>query len=479
VPVSRAALRAYGDPLGYLDLLLRTGQDRRAEAWIRYLRDVSPRFEGYRATYARYIGLLEAQDRAGEAYEWRRFQRELAAGSLYSLGPDALLAVRDVARWATWALVVALVALGSALGARAWTQQSQDLAPLGGRYRSWALHPISRARRLLISYWGFGEKLVLVALLAGLLVALSAWTWSGRTLERAQAQVLNFGTYGGAWFYDGLERLSLDVASPEAHFLRGLSAQLDGDDVTARQQYAASGGDACATNNLGVLLDQRGNPVGARELYRAALDRQPDLVAAAYNLGLNPNGFEANFQRDFRQEARLCYPSQRTIYAALDGALSGDVRRMLTNPWAYLTRFPSGLRGPLQWLWVVPLLLAVGVAVLWLFVPRLPTTRGSGRPWRYRVLAVVMPGVAFLDVAWGMVLLLTWSATLVGGLSALGLLRFGYLLDLSAGRTPALLLTLLALCYAVNTPIVLLDEVRLMRRERRSRGVKDVGRAGN
>ncbi|WP_110888010.1 hypothetical protein [Deinococcus yavapaiensis] len=466
LPMNRAALLAYGNPLGYLDLLLDQQKTRRADAWIRHLRVLSPRFEGYRDVYARYADVLEAQGRDGEAFDWRRFSDELSSGTPYNLGPNALLAVRDVARLATLAVVASLLAMLLSFGARAWTQQGKDLAPLGGRYRSWARHPLSRLRRILLSYWGFGEKLVLVALLAALLVVLGAWTWSSRTYVRAGTDVLNFGTYGGAWFYDGLERLGLDVASREARFVRGLAAQLDDDTATAREQYGLAGKSGCNLNNVGVLLAGGGDPATARARYRDALALSPNLVAPAYNLGLEPGGFETNFQRAYRVGPRLCYPDARSVGAAVDGVLTGEIRTITNNPWAYLTRFPSGLAQPLQWAWVGLLLFACGLSFLWLLVPRVPGSKVARRPWRYRLLAFLFPGVAFLDVAWGLVLLLAWATSLVAGGATLGLARFPYLLDFSGAGVRTTLLLALAVTYGLNTLLLLLDEVAHVRRVR-------------
>lgn len=464
LPVSRSALRAYGDPLGYTRELFAQNKTRRAEAWLAYLRDTSPRFEGYRGVYGDYVRLLEAQDRGGEAYGWRAFSRELDRGSLYDLGPDALLAVRDVARLAALALLVALAGAALALSARAWPQQTRDLAPLGGRWRAWARHPLSRVRRLLIAYWGFGEKLVVVGLLVGLLVALSAWTWSARTHAREGAEVLNFGTLGGAWFYDGLETLGLELGSPDARLLRGLAAQLDGDVRAAREQYGDADRDPCATNNLGVLLSEGGDPVGARAQYRLALTLDPTLPAPAYNLGLDVGSFETSFQRQFRSGPRLCYPSLRRIDGAVDGLLGGDLAEAARDPWTALTRFPSGLPRPVQWLWAGALLFATGLSVLWLFVPRVREARAARTPWRFRALSALLPGVAFLDVAWGLVLLLSWSVGIVGVLGAAGVLRFPFLVDLRAPGISAIPVALLIGCYAVNTLLLVLAALTRPRR---------------
>lgn len=468
LPVSQAALRAYGDPLGYVLTLFGSGNSRRLDAWMAYLRDVSPRFGGYRGVYERYARRLDLQDRAGEAAEWRRFSKELDAGSLYNLGEAGLLAARDVARWATFALALALLAAALALGALAWPLQGADLAPLGGRWRSWLLHPLSRARRILLAYARFGEKLTLVAMLATLLITLSAWTWAVRTQERASAPVLNTGTYGGAWFYDGLDNLGLDNGV-EARLLRGLAAQLGGDPAAARDQYLAGPPDACVLNNLGVLAQNRGDDLGARQNYRAALARDPSLLAPAYNLNLNPGGFEANFQRQFRSGPRLCYPDLRATYRAADGRLGGEVTQIIRDPFAYLTRLPTGLPRPVQWLWVAALLLVCFVSALWLLVPRPPSARGAPHPWPYRVLGVLLPGTALLDGAWGLVLLLAWSAAGVGLLAGVGWLRFPYLANLSGGGAYLTLLTLLATAYVVNLLALVLRLLSAIRRRPASR----------
>ncbi|ADV66699.1 hypothetical protein [Deinococcus maricopensis] len=469
VPVNADALRAYGNPLGYLRTLLAQNRLQRADAWLRYLRDTTPRFEGYVGVYTHYANLLDAQDRAGEANEWRTFTRELARGSLYNLGPDAPLAVRDAARTLAGALLIAIIAAYLTLGARGWPTQTRDTRTLGGRWRSWALHPLSRARRTLISYTGFGEKLVMNALLIGLVFALGTWTWASRTYVRADAAPLNFGTYGGAYFYDGLDRLNLDPSSREVHLLRGLAAQLDGEVSTAREQYSAALPNACAQNNLGVLSQGVGDAPGARSAYRDALTSNPDLSAPAYNLGLNPAGYEAAFQRTYRPDTpRLCYPSLRDTYAAVDGALGGELTQVFSNPWTYLTRLPTGLPRVLQWAWAALLLLVTFVSLLWLLLPRLPLAPGADRPALFRVLAVLLPGTAFLDGAWGMVLLLTWATTVVGLLVQGGWVHLPYLLDLTTPAARAALTATLLLTYSLNTLLVVGDELRLARRRRRA-----------
>ncbi|WP_293913521.1 hypothetical protein [Deinococcus sp.] len=456
LPVSRAALNAYGDPLGEVEILLSRSNLDRADVWIRYLRQVSPRFEGAAALYRRYAELLGAQGRSGEAEEWRAYAASLVGGTVYNLGEFSLLTLRDAARLCALVLLISVCAAYLTLSARAWRVQGQGTAALGGRYLSWLRHPLSRLRRSVLAYAGLGEKLIAVALLSGLLVSLSAWTWAAQTQARLQAPALGIGTYGGAWFYGGLDGLELRPGGGAA-LLRGLAAQLDGDEAAARSLYQA--GDAplpCSQNNLGVLAQNRGDSVQARELWRASLSAAPDLSAPAYNLGLQPGDPEASFQRLYRTTPRLCYPDQRSLVQAQGGSLAGQLRMLVFNPWRTLMATPTTFSGPVQGAWALLLLLAYVLCLLWLLTPIPEEARRTGRPALFRALALLLPGSALLDGAWGVVLLLGWAAAIGVLLIGRGAVRVPYLPGpLSMG----VVLALLVVVYALNTLGVALQEV--------------------
>ena len=470
--VSQAALRAYGDPLAELNALLSQNKLRRADAWIRYLRLTSPRFEGYPETYARYARILDAQDRGGEADEWRQFSRSLSAGTLYNLGPGSLPALQSAARLLALALLLAVLAALLVYTLHYWTVQSSDLAPLGGRWRSWLGRPLSRARRVTLAYAGFGEKLVLASLLLGLLLSLSAWAWTGRVQERLLSPVLNAGTYGGAWFYDGLDRLGLSGNPADIALVRGLALQLGGDTAAARQTYARAGNapGACILNNLAVLSAGGGDSAQARDSYRQALAQDPGQVPASYNLGLRPQSPETGFQEALRPgQPRLCYPDQQTLIQALDTPPGESALGLLSDPWRTLNNLPTGLPRPLQWLWVGLLLLLGAASLLWLIIPRLPGGRAAGRPPLYRLAALLLPGAALLEGAWGSVLLLGWAVTLAVLAGRLRLVPADALVGSSVPGLGTTLLILLAVIYGLNILLFVLDEVRSARAARRAR----------
>ncbi|WP_407540622.1 hypothetical protein Q0M94_04270 [Deinococcus radiomollis] len=470
--VSQEALRAYGDPLTELNVLLAQNKLRRADAWIRYLRLVSPRFEGYPDTYARYARILDTQDRGGEADEWRQFSRNLSAGTLYNLGPGSLLILQEAARVLTLALLLAILAALLGYAAHYRAVQGADLAALGGRWGGWLRHPLSRARRITLAYAGFGEKLVLAALLLGLLLSLSAWVWTGRVNGRLLDPALSAGTYGGAWFYDGLDRLSLGGSPADIALIRGLASQLDGDTSAARQTYASAGATpgACIQNNLGVLSALGGDSAQAKGSYRQALAQDPGQVPASYNLGLHPQSPETGFQESFRStQPRLCYPDQQALIQALDTPPGASALGLLRDPWTALNNLPSGLPRPLQWVWVGLLLLFTAVSLLWLLVPRLPGGLVAGRPPLYRVTALLLPGSALLEGAWGSVLLLGWSTTLAVLAGHLRLISAGSLLGTGGTGLATFLLVALAGIYALNILVFVLDELRTVRNIRRAK----------
>ncbi|MHA0037158.1 hypothetical protein [Deinococcus sp. PESE-13] len=459
VPVSRAALFAYGNPSGYVGTLLAQNRLPRAEVWMSFLRELYPRFEGGDALYRRYADVLDAQGRAGEAEEWRQFARSLRGGTLYNLGPNDTRVLRDVARLATFALLLALLAAVLTLSARAWPTQRQDLAALGGRWRSWR-RPPERLRRTALAYASFSERLLLVTLAAALLTALGSWQWANLTGRALQAPALGTGTYSAS-----LALPSTGDADPQpvaaTYLLAGLGAQLDGDLAAARTLYGRAGDDACALNNLGAIAQSRDDLPQARTLYQQALALQPDLSAPAYNLGRNPATPETAFQRTYRPgQPRLCYPERRDLARSVSGDLGSVLRQTVTDPLGFLTD-----RRPATWLnWaLLAALPLIGALLVLLLIPRAAPAGRLGRPAAFRLLAVLFPGAGLLGNAWGGVLLVAWAGVIVALLARW--LPFPALPLQTAAVRSALWLALGAL-YVLNVLALLLIEAAHARRRR-------------
>ncbi|PNY80987.1 hypothetical protein [Deinococcus koreensis] len=464
IALSRSALFAYGNPSGYVGTLLEQNRLARAEAWMRYLRELHPRFEGGPALYERYARILDTQGRSGEAEEWRQFTRTLRAGTLYNLGPQGLRSVRDAARLATLSLGLSLAAALLTLLARAWGPQGAQTAELGGRFLSWLRHPLSRARRAVVAYASWSERLLLTLLAAALILAVGGWQWANLASAALRSPALNLGTYGG-WSAANLPALNLRPG-PDAALLGGLAAQFDGEDASAREQYLRALPDACAQNNLGVIAQNRGDQAQARERYRAALAARPELAAAAFNLGLNPSTPGTAFQRLYRPgQPRLCLPDARSLTRAVTGDLSVTLGQFLRQPQGALSPGP-GRSVRLGLLLILTTLLGTVLAFS-LLLPRAPLTLAQSRPPLYRLLGALLPGTSLLDSAWGGVLLLAWSAALAALAPRSGLIAFPDLAPLTQGGAQGALLALLLGTYALNTLVFVAAELRHSRRLRR------------
>lgn len=470
VPVSRAALSAYGNPSGYVGTLLDQNRLARADVWMNFLRELYPRFEGGDALYLRYADILETQGRAGEAEEWRQFARSLRGGTLYNLGPHDTLRLRDAARLMTFALALALLAAVLTLTARAWPTQTADLQALGGRWRSWR-RPLDRLRLTPLSYASFSERLLLLTLCAAMFVSLGGWQWANQTGRALQAPALNTGTYGGGWGSAQLGSAGLDTLSqrPTAatYLLAGLTAQLDDNVSEARTLYTRAGQDACALNNLGVIAQGRDDAAQARRLYQQALSLQPDLSAAAYNLGRNPATPETTFQRTYRPgQPRLCYPDRRTLAQAVGNDLTTVLRQSVTDPLGFLT----GQRSPARLNWaMLATLILLGMLTLLLLIPRADQNGRQGRPVLFRVLATLLPGTGLLGNAWGGVLLVAWAAVVVALVSQGRVLNMLALPTLPAPLARNSLWLALAALYALNLLVTVLNEIAYARRRRLAR----------
>ncbi|GAA5437804.1 hypothetical protein M8445_05335 [Deinococcus aquaticus] len=464
IPISRSALGAFGNPSGYVGTLLEQNRLARADIWMTYLRELHPRFQGGPALYARYAQILEQQGREGEAEEWRQFTRSLRGGTLYNLGPEGLNSVRGAARLTAAALLLTLLAALLTVAARAWPAQREDTRALGGRYRSWLRHPLSRARRVFVAYASPGERLLLTLLGAALVGAVGGVQWASQVSVQLQSPALSSGTYGGGWWNAQLANLTLRPG-PDAALLSGLAAQLDGDNSLARTLYTQALPDACARNNLGVIAQVRGDEPQARELYRAALSDNPDLSAAAFNLGLNPGLASLEFQRTNRPgEPRLCYPDQRSVTRAVTGDLSVTLRAALSDPAGLLGNPAVGTRVSAALLASAALTALLALALL---LPRTVTPLRRSRPPGFRLLALALPGAGVLDSPWGGMLLLSWGSVMAALAPATGLVFFPNLPFLEQAGSQAALLSALILTYVLNTLTFVTAEVRHARRVRR------------
>lgn len=453
VPISRQALIAYGNPLGYIGTLLEQGRTLRAEVWMRHLRELHPYFEGRNALYLRYAQQLEAQGRTGEAEEWRQFNRSLRTGTLYNLGSQDTVLLKQTAKWTAYALSLVLLAALLTLKARIWKMQMADTQALGGYFKSW-WSLVQRLRMTTLGYARPSERVMLCTFSVLLLLVLSGWKWSVRTETGLNQPALNIGTYGGGWQASQMAELELRAA-PETEFVFGLMAQLDSDDNIARRHYNKAK-DACTLNNLGAMAQKREDLPQARADYRTALSLRPDQTVTLYNLGLQPPAAVADFQRQYLPaQPLLCYPDRRMLSQVVSENLNVTLGRVFITPMVFLRTDPYTEQPPSRL--DVALVLCWGYTVFLLLMLTIPRTVSvhahKHRGWGI-FFSFMLPGTGLLSHPWGGMLLLVWAMSSIALLPMTGLSQFSWL-----GETQISLMQPVALIgwlgsYVINTVVL-------------------------
>ncbi len=413
-PVSKAALAAWGDPLGVARRLFAAQNPVRAAAWLEFVRAVTPRFPGYGVVYGEYASFLDGQSRSSEASDWRGFSNELDAGTTFTLGDQAYPRLEALGRLGLVVAVVCFLLLQFVLLLKYYPQQTRDLARFGGRFAATSRVPLLRLRLSLPGYQTITEKLIAVILLSGGIGALGVWQYASHAQSFLETPAFSQGTAGGA---DYFQALSL-VPAPGSAYLNGLGLQLGGDSSKALEAYRNAPSVAGAANNIGTILKANGNDPGAQVEFTRAASLESDNLPARFNLGNAASGYRVAIHNAYRKGQPLLESyTPRQLVEFRFGSLEQEYLRMVADPWGYLTGLPLGLPDPLPGVVAVLVLAVLTGTVLWLFVPRVRTAHTAPRSFLYHLGAILIPGSGLADEVWGVILLLL-SAT-IGGLLAL------------------------------------------------------------
>jgi hypothetical protein len=419
--VSKEALAAWGDPLGVARRLLASQNPVRAGDWLDYLRATTPRFPGYGVVYGEYAAFLDGQSRSSEAADWRKLSAELDAGTTFTLGDQGYTRLSALGALGGGLLLLCYLALQFVLLLKYYPQQTRDLAPHGGRFGATARAPLVRLRHSLIAYQTITEKLIGVLLLAGALGGLGLWHYATNAQRFLETPAFAQGTAGGADYYQALST----VPGAGGAFLTGLGAQVDGDAPRALESYRNAPDLAAAVNNAGTILQARGDAPGAQTEYTRAANLDPNAIAPRVNLGNAANGYRTVFHETYRKgQPMLEVPTPRQLVEFRFGALEQEFVRMTTNPWGYLTALPvvnantpAPLADAARWAFAAVVLTLVGLALVWLFVPRVRGAALAPRSPLYHLFALVLPGTGLADEVWGVLLLV--PAAVVGAILTL------------------------------------------------------------
>ncbi len=470
--VSKKALQFWGDPLAEAQAQFKAKNPKRGEAWLTYLRDTSPQFPGTGAVFREYAAWLETQNRAGEARQIREFVTDLDAGSVYRFGDAGLTRLSALGLALVGVSLIAFLLLQFVLLLKYWSQQTKDLLPFGGRFAAIGRAPLQRLRHSIPGYHTFTEKLVLLVLLIMSLLGLGVWQYSSQAATWLRQDFLTQGTAGGSVYFQALN----DVPETSANYLRGIGLQLETNYDKASEAYRLSN-IAGAANNLGVILQARGDNAGSEREYQRAAGLGSSV--ANQNLGSSIQGFRAAFHEAYRKGTPMLeIPSARELVELRFGTLEQEFRRLVLDPWAYWLSLPLGLPIWAQQFLGVFLLAIIVMSVLWLLVPRVPTARTANRTILYHLGAILIPGTGLADEVWGILLLpptvalaallavqwyqLPFAESLLQGSSPLGIAKLPPLLDVATNWQFGLIA--LAIIYAINFVAWLLETIAYRRK---------------
>lgn len=386
---------AYGFPLRPLLSSLGRGNLTQAGFWADWVYRIStPAVPETQAALREYANYLKQNGQRDEAIMWEKRSKEGSRFDLRATLEDAARTVGRTGWYGVAALLVAIVALHLTMLAKYWRPQTLQL-----KRRRAAGKSVSGVSRLFFMHYAtIVEKVVVVLLFAAALAvaALQGWAASGDALPASWGSG-SLATPPAISFVADLER-----SNPEASFVRGYALQSSGNETAAAAAYREIPDNAAALNNLGVIEQ---DPA----LYQLALELQPRLASASFNLGeeSNPSILLELYQPD---EPVVVAPTRGQLRVAVAGSYLAAWGDAFTNPWAALTEM-AGV-DIAQWLWfvlVVLFLLWAALSILSLFwwQPRL--ARNAPRTFLYHLLALLLPGTGAADEFWGVFLSVPWA----------------------------------------------------------------------
>lgn len=303
---------------------------------IEHLYWLSPGVEGMEQAWLLYGDFLDKQGDTVAARKWRARAEELRTSPPVPLLFETTRVV-DRAMAILFASMFAAVLFVVVLYLRYRPQRRLDLAARD-RPRSFSF--------LHTQYWSRRERI------AFLLIILVGWYAAGlvggffadvRIFERRPMGVLA-GSFAGpvatSYFEDQFP------ASPQRDLCLAFAYQQSGENEKAEHLYRQLPDFAESWNNLGVLLKNSGHAAEARQAFQRALQLEPGMQEATWNLGKQANGFWAELHQRFVPDrpmlapphrsriAELLYgPSPREIYwRALRGVYGASSLSLILNP---------------------------------------------------------------------------------------------------------------------------------------------------
>jgi tetratricopeptide (TPR) repeat protein len=363
---------------------------------------VSPGAEMSETAWRLFAEYLAKNGRAEEAGVWRARADDANKNALF-MWQGGLLDVAEKS---------ALVVLACLVGAAAY------FWVLYARYRPQRFLDVAKRRKageardfgwLNTVYWGRRERLgfLLIVLAGWYAVGIAGQNMLGLLRFSSMPTSMSMGSYSGPatalYLENGLP------ATPERDLLRALAFQQNGENDKAERLYRSLPQFAESWNNLGVLLRYAGKDSEARQAFEKALQLEPHLAEAAFNLGRSPQGFwTEQHQKALPGRPMLAVPTRKILQGAFLGASpTGVYLRAVRGPLWEEAGYAFGSVLPIS---VTIAVLAVALAIVFL-IPRREVTQPPGRMLALgeTLFPGSSPGWGYLNglvlAAWGFFLL--------------------------------------------------------------------------
>jgi len=378
------------------------------------------RFAPYRAD-SEYAWKLNADalEKSGPqdlARLWRQRAEDARGRSGWNMQPG-LLVPTDEAILIVMASVLAALFFLLALLNRYRSQRQLDAA---ARKRSPAAAGAPGGVRLFgLEYWSRADRVgFLLIVLAGWLAMGFALAQVSGILRLSAAPVgATEGSYAGPLTKAYFESFP---ATPERDLLLAVAAQQSGDLSAAEKLYRGAPQFAESWNNLGVILQQTGKKEEAQKAFARALEIEPGLAEASYNLGrATPSLWTELHEKYLPGQPMLAPPhAERLARASLGGSLWSQMPLIAAWPFRdkmqlgldELLGLGTGLRAGKGLIIGAILLLAACLAFVF-FVPVREVTQAPSR-W-HAVWQILFPGTAPLWSVLGGLVLTLWCYLLL------------------------------------------------------------------
>ncbi len=288
-------------------------------------------------------------------------------------------------------------------------------------------------------YWDTRERLVFLTLAVALWLAtgIAGGYLSGYMRMFASPWEPWMGSFASpmsAWQFENhvgtTENFSRVVPGPATDLLRAFAYQSGGETQKAEALYRALPQYAASWNNLGVILKQAGREAEARQAFEHALQADPQLTEATYNLGRGTTSLWAEIHQQYLPgQPMLAPPPRRLIIESYNGTWGDRLPGILAGPLGGLRKWQSyvhnltGIDHASAWLRTTIFLtvLTMLAALLILFVmPHAEVTQAA--PGWLRVLELAIPGTSARYRLAGGVVLTAWCYFV---LQLIGLYRLG------------------------------------------------------